>query len=87
MKIPRIEEFMRNLQKSWEYTAHVIEEAQKNMKWQFDKKRRNSQGLKAGDHVWLENKISSQIDPQRSWITKDIDPLESQRTLVQECFN
>ena len=26
------------------------------MKWQFDKKRRNPQGLKAGDHMWLENK-------------------------------
>ena len=47
---------MRNLQESWEYTAYVMEEAQKNMKWQFDKKRRNSQDLKAGDHMWLENK-------------------------------
>jgi len=33
-----------------------MEEAQKNMKRQFDKKRRNPQGLKVGDHVWLENK-------------------------------
>jgi len=28
-----------------------MEEAQKSMKKQFDKKRRNPQGLKAGDHV------------------------------------
>ena len=34
----------------------AMEEAQKNMKKQFDKKRRNPQGLKVGDHVWLENK-------------------------------
>jgi len=33
-----------------------MEEAQKNMKRQFDKKRKNPQGLKVGDHVWLENK-------------------------------
>jgi len=33
-----------------------MEEAQRSMKKQFDKKRRNSQGLKAEDHVWLENK-------------------------------
>ena len=26
------------------------------MKRQFDKKRQNSQGLKIGDNVWLENK-------------------------------
>jgi len=34
----------------------VMEEVQRDMKKQFDKKRRNPQGLKAGDHVWLENK-------------------------------
>jgi len=33
-----------------------MEEAQKNMKKQFDNKRRNSQGLKVGDNVWLESK-------------------------------
>jgi len=55
-EIPRVEEFMKNIQKSWEHAAQAMEEAQKNMKRQFDKKRRNSQGLKVGDHVWLENK-------------------------------
>ena len=33
-----------------------MKESQRNMKQQFDKKRRNPQGLKAGDHVLLENK-------------------------------
>ena len=47
---------MKELQKSWEQATDAIEEVQKNMKWQFDKKRRNPQGLKVGDHVWLENK-------------------------------
>jgi len=56
MGIPQVEEFMKNLQKSWEHAAHAMEESQKNMKQQFDKKRRNLQELKAGDHMWLENK-------------------------------
>ena len=34
----------------------AMEEVQKNIKKQFDKKRRNSQGLKVSDNVWLENK-------------------------------
>ena len=34
----------------------MIEKAQKSMKKQFDKKRRNPQGLKVSDNVWLENK-------------------------------
>ena len=55
-KIPQIKEFMKNLQESWEHTTHAMKEAQKNMKQQFDKKRRNSQGLKASDHMQLENK-------------------------------
>jgi len=34
----------------------AMEEAQKSMKKQFDKKRRNPQGLKVGNYVLLENK-------------------------------
>jgi len=52
----RLEEFLTGLQKSWEQATKLIEEAQKNIKRQFDKKRRNSQELKVGDNMWLENK-------------------------------
>jgi len=34
----------------------AMEKAQKMMKRQFDKRRRNPQGLKVGDNIWLENK-------------------------------
>ena len=56
MDIPRVEEFLIGLQKSWERANKVMEEVQKNMKKQFNKKRRIPQGLKIGDNVWLENK-------------------------------
>ena len=56
MELPRVEEFAKKLQESWKQATQAMEEAQKNMKQQFDKKRRNPQGLKVGDHVWLENK-------------------------------
>ena len=55
-EILRVEKFMTNLQKSQEQATNIIEELQKNMKWQFDKKRRNPQGLQVSKHVWLENK-------------------------------
>ena len=51
------------------------------MKRQFDKKRQNPQGLKTGDHIWLENKNiqlnrpSKKLDNKRYRpfrITKDI---------------
>ena len=42
-----------------------MEEVQKNMKRQFDKKRRNPQGLKVGDHVWLENKNIHSNQPSK----------------------
>ena len=38
------------------------------MKRQFDKKRRNPQGLKVGDHVWLENK-----NIHSNWPSKKLD--------------
>ena len=54
--IPRVEDFLSGLQRSWKQATKTMEEAQRNMKKQFNKKRRNPQGLKIGDHVWLENK-------------------------------
>jgi len=56
IEIPQVEEFMKELQKSWKQATNTMEEAQKNMKKQFNKKRRDPQGLKVGDNMWLENK-------------------------------
>jgi len=50
-EIPRVEEFLTGIQRSWKQVTKAIEEAQKNMKRQFDKKRQNPQGLKVGDNV------------------------------------
>ena len=52
----KLEEFLTRLQQSWEEATKLIEEAQKNMKRQFDKKKENLQGLKVRDNVLLENK-------------------------------
>jgi len=51
MEIPRVEEFVKKLQKSWKQATNTMEEAQKKIKKQFDKKRRNSQELKVGDNM------------------------------------
>ena len=50
-RIPRVEEFLMGLQKSWEQVTKAMEEVQKSMKKQIDKKRRNPQGLKVSDNV------------------------------------
>ena len=72
---------------------NAMEEAQKNMKRQFDKKRRNSQGLKVNDHMWLENKNiqlnqpSKKLDNKRYGpfrITKDIGSGAFQLKLLKE---
>jgi len=54
--ISQVEEFIKKLQNSWEQVMSALEEAQKKMKNQFDKKRRSPQGLKVGDNMWLESK-------------------------------
>ena len=56
IEFPKIEEFLMGLQQSWEEAIKSIKETQKNMKRQFNKKRRNLQELKIGNNVWLENK-------------------------------
>ena len=81
MELPRVEEFAKKLQESWKHVTQAMEESQRNMKRQFDKRRRNPQGLKVGEHVWLENKNiqlnrpSKKLDNKRYGpfrITKDI---------------
>jgi len=40
-EIPRVEEFLAEMKKSWKQVTKAMKEAQKVMKKQFDKKRRN----------------------------------------------
>ena len=51
MEFPKLEEFLTGLQRSWEEATKSMEKAQKSIKKQFDKKRRNPQGLKIRDNV------------------------------------
>ena len=51
-----------------------MEEAQKSMKKQFDKKRRNPQGLKVGDNVWPENKNIYSNQPSKKLNNKRYRP-------------
>jgi len=44
-EFPKLEEFLISLQRSWEEATKAMEGAQETMKKQFDKKRRNLQGL------------------------------------------
>ena len=56
MEIPRVEEFLIEIQKSWKQATKAIEEVQQTMKKQFNKKQQNPQGLKIRDNMWLEIK-------------------------------
>ena len=56
MELPKLEDFLERLQRSWEVTKKSIKIAKKAIKKQFDKKRQNPQELKKGDNMWLETK-------------------------------
>ena len=64
----KLKEFLIELQKSWEQATKLMEEVQKNVKRQFDKKRWNPQELKVGDNMWLENK-----NIHLNWPSKKLD--------------
>ena len=86
MDIPRVEDFLIGLQKSWEQVTKAMEEAQKNMKKQFDKKRRNSQGLKVGDNVWLENKNIHLNQPSKKLDNKRYGPFRISKNIGSGAF-
>ena len=51
MEFPKLEEFLIELQRSWEKATKSMDTAQKAMKKQFNKKKRNLQELKVGDNM------------------------------------
>ena len=77
---------MKHLQKSWEHAAYVMEESQKNMKQQFNKKRQNLQGLKADDHVWLENKNIQLNRPSKKLDNKRYGPFRIAKDIGSGAF-
>jgi len=56
------------------------------MKKQFDKKRRNSQGLKVGDHVWLENKNIHSNRPSKKLDNKRYGPFKISKDIGSGAF-
>ena len=56
IELPKLEDFLKRLQRSWNKTRISINMAKEAIKKQFNKKRRNLQGLKVGDNMWLEAK-------------------------------
>ena len=80
-ELPKLEDFLNRLQRSWKKAKKLMEIEKEAMKRQFDKKRRNLQRLKAGDNMWLEaknihlNRPSKKLDQKRYRlfrISKDI---------------
>ena len=63
-----------------------MEEAQRNMKKQFDKKKRNPQGLKLGDHVWLENKNIYSNQPSKKLDNKRYGPFKILKNIGSGVF-
>ena len=84
--IPRVEDFFIGLQKSWEQVTKAMEEVQKNIKKQFNKKRRNSQGLKVGDNMWLENKNIHSNQPSKKLDNKRYGPFRISKDIELEVF-
>ena len=51
MELPKLNNFLEELQRSWNKARVSINIAKKAIKKQFNKKRRNPQGLKVRDNV------------------------------------
>ena len=86
MEIPRVEEFLIEIQKSWKQATKAIEEVQQTMKKQFNKKQQNPQGLKIRDNMWLEIK-----NIHSNWLSKKLDnkrysPFRISKDIGSEAF-
>ena len=86
MEIPQVEEFLIRIQKSWEQATKAMEKAQKSMKKQLDKKKRNPQGLKVNNNVWLETKNIQLNQPSKKLDNKRYGPLKISKNIGLGAF-
>ena len=63
-----------------------MERAQEMMKKQFDKKRRNPQGLQEGENVWLKAKNIYSNRPSKKLDQKRYRPFKILKTIRQGAF-
>jgi len=63
-----------------------MEEAQKRIKKQFDKKRWNPQGLKVGNNMWLENKNIHSNRPSKKLDNKRYGPFRISKDIGSGAF-
>ena len=63
-----------------------MEKAQKNMKMQFNKKRRNLQGLKVRENIWLENQNIHLNQPSKKLDQKRYRPFRISKNIGLEAF-
>ena len=63
-----------------------MKEVQKRMKKQFNKKRQNSQGLKVGDNVWLENTNIHLNQPSKKLDNKRYGPFKISKNISSGAF-
>jgi len=85
-EIPRVEKSLVWIQRSWEQATKTMEEAQKNIKRQFDKKRWNPQGPKVRDNVWLENKNIQSNQPSKKLNNKRYGPFMISKDISSGVF-
>jgi len=86
IEFPKLEEFLIGLQRSWKEAMKSIKTAQGIMKKQFDKKQRNSQGLKVGDNMWLESKNIYSNRPLKKLDQKRYRPFRISKDIGQGIF-
>jgi len=65
MELPKLNDFLKGLQKSWEKAKISMDIVKEVMKKQFNKKKRNLQGLKEGENMWLEAKNTHSNKPSK----------------------
>ena len=86
MKLPKLETFLEELQRSWKTAKTLTEKTKEAMKKQFDKKRQNPQSLKQGDNMWLKAKNIQSKQPSKKLDQKRYKPSEIIKDIGQGVF-
>ena len=87
MELPKLNDFLKELQRSWDKVKISMDIAKEATKKQFDKKIRNLQGLKVGDNMWLEAKNIYSKQPSKKSDQKRYRSFKISKDISQEVFH
>jgi len=86
IEIPSLEDLLKKMETTREEAKTAMERTKETIKKQYDKRTRQSQGLKTGEQVWLEARNIQTNQPSKKLDQKRYGPFTIKKKIRQRTY-